>query len=360
MKQRLVALILAVLFCVSTAACGASSAAGTATAYDRAGSSNESANYSSSRQQAAAAPEAPSAKDASYGGGATGVTAGDASYTTIKAPSDGSTFSPGDDRKLIKQASLELQTKEFDQSLVNIDALINATASYIESRSVSGYNPDNSYSQRTASIVVRVPAERLEEFLAAKDTLGNVLSSNVWQEDVTMTYVDTEARLDSLKLKRERLLEILKQATELKYILELENELSNTVYQIESYQSSLTKLDNQISYSTVSISLREVARETTVTEVPKTLGDRIAQQFTRTVEATRIFFEDLLVSIVGASPVLLFLLIVLVVLLISLRAGAKKRARRLEQERLARIEEEKRRLANLPKPEDNKQEPPKQ
>ena len=341
MKKRLAALTLAVLICIAFTACA---------------SSKDSSELFAVSEGATAQTNYATAKDADYGRSG-GIATSD---SKIEVPEDGSNFSPSDDRKLIKQASLEIQTKEFDQSLLNLDALISSTGSYIESRSISGYNPDNSYSQRSASIVTRVPADKLEDFLAAKDTLGSVLSSNVWQDDVTMSYVDTEARLASLKLQKERLLAILEKATVLTDIIQLETALSDTIYQIESYQSSLTRLDNQIAYSTVTISLREVSRETAVTEMPKTLGERISYQFDRTMEATRTFLEDLVVFLVGASPVLLFLAAVILALVFGMRASAKRRARRLEAERIARIEEEKRRLAGLAKQEENKQEPPKQ
>ena len=241
---------------------------------------------------------------------------------------------PADNRKMIRNASMSLETEQYDESVAAIRAQIEACQGYIENSSSSGNAKSGG---RWLEITVRVPADRLEEFMAASSGFGVLQNSNIWQEDVTMSYTDMETRLATLNTKKDRLLAMLEKATKMSDIIELENALSETIYEIESYSSSLNRLDNRIAYSTVNISLREVYKATTVPQVPKSLGERISQEFRDSMEGLGEFGEDLLVFLVGALPVIVILAILAVVIVLICK-GAAKRRRRKNAERMAQLQ----------------------
>ena len=199
--------------------------------------------------------------------------------------------------------------------------------------SSTGYNPRYEYSARSSSYTVRVPAENLEFFLNQKDTLGTVTSSNMWQDDVTLNYYDNKNRLTVLETKKERLLDLLKRTGELRDIIELENALSQTIYEIESITGQLNRLDGMIAYSTVQVYISEVAKETTVTPIPKTLGERISATFNNTLEGVGTFFEGLLVFLIGYSPVFIILLVIALVIVIPVVISSKRDKRRAQAAR---------------------------
>ena len=77
------------------------------------------------------------------------------------------------DRKLIRNVNLSLQTKEFDTVLDNMSQKIKDLGGYIQDSSVWGSSSDYS-SSRSASYTLRIPSDKLDEFIDVVETLGNV------------------------------------------------------------------------------------------------------------------------------------------------------------------------------------------
>lgn len=210
------------------------------------------------------------------------------------------------DRKLIQTAWLELETREYEQSLAALEALIEASGGYIESRQEQGVSYYNTgrYAARYASLTARIPADRLESVLGEAGTLCNLVNRETSISDVTESYTDTEARLATLRLQEERLLEILSKATTLTDVLELESRLSDVRYQIERYEANLRNLDSRISYSTLHLSLQEVVEYSVVTNPPQTLAERLSEGLNDTFRSIKNGAEDFLVWLVVSLPIL--------------------------------------------------------
>ena len=84
-----------------------------------------------------------------------------------------------------------MQTKEFDSVLNSLKTKTTELGGYVENSSISG----NSYSYTTtryASYTIRIPADKLNEFVDIVGELGNVTQENESVEDVTLQYVDVE------------------------------------------------------------------------------------------------------------------------------------------------------------------------
>ena len=105
-------------------------------------------------------------------------------------------------RKLIRTVSLSLQTKEFDSVLNSLKTKTTELGGYVENSSISG----NSYSYTTtryASYTIRIPADKLNEFVDIVGELGNVTQENESVEDVTLQYVDVESHKKALETEHE-------------------------------------------------------------------------------------------------------------------------------------------------------------
>ena len=61
------------------------------------------------------------------------------------------------------------------------------------------------------------------------------------------------------------------------------------------------------------------------------IGTRINEGLANTLSGMAVFFENLLVFLIAASPVLVLLAVILVVVLLVLRARRKNRAKLIEQ-----------------------------
>ncbi len=228
---------------------------------------------------------------------------------------------PLESRKIIKHSNLSLETLEFDQSLQQISALIEEKGGYIESQSIDSYG--NSYhrsgeyvQERSASIQARIPSEKLDQ------TISEV-------EDISDQYFDSEARLSTLRLQEERLLEILSKADKLEDVITLEQALSNVRYEIERLTASLKRMDNQVTYSYLNLDLREVVKYNETVSAPRTFGEKLAASFRRGGQNLVDSTQGVILFAAECGPMLLLWaavcgLIVLIAVRTARRSGKRR------------------------------------
>ena len=106
--------------------------------------------------------------------------------------------------------------------------------------------------------MVRVPAERLDEIMQkvrelAADPKTGVLSESVTGEDVTAEYVDSQARLRNLQAAEAQLVELLDQAPDLEYTLDIFKELTEIRSQIEVLEGRIKYLEESAALSALSV-----------------------------------------------------------------------------------------------------------
>ncbi|HBN80193.1 MAG TPA: hypothetical protein DD433_02275, partial [Ruminococcaceae bacterium] len=109
-------------------------------------------------------------------------------------------------------------------------------------------------------------------------------------------------------------------------VVELEKALADVVYQIEQMTGALRQYDSLISYATVTVDLREVAKSTLIDKTPVTLGEKISFQFRRSLRVIAEAGEGLLVFVLGGLPILVLAAAVIAAILFFRRlVRAKKR-----------------------------------
>ena len=224
---------------------------------------------------------------------AAGVTSGAASGSENQA-----TVENG--RKLIKTASLEVETEQFEQLMTSLETQIKQIGGYIEDETVAGNQLDwqGNPMMRWANMTVRVPKDRLDEFLNGVESAGNVVRRSENTQDVTLQYSDIESRKKTLKIEQDRLWALLEKADSMDSIIALEERLSDIRYELESYESQLRLYDNQIEYSQVNLNISEVKRYTEA--VPESTGEQILKGLSdngrRLAEGMRNFGIRLIVT----------------------------------------------------------------
>lgn len=166
-----------------------------------------------------------------------------------------------ENRKWVITMNLSAETENLEEALARLADKITETGGYVESQSVSG-NSVSSTRRRSAYITVRVPVDNLDGFVENVSGMTNVVSSSRYVEDITLSYTDTEGRVNALKTEEARLLELMEQAETMSDLLDIESRLTEVRYQLENYTSTLRRYDNQVDYATVSLSLSEVEKFT--------------------------------------------------------------------------------------------------
>ena len=209
--------------------------------------------------------------------------------------------------KVIVRFFINMQSVEFDKSISTLENLISKNNAYVENSNISlgSYYDQSSY--RNAEYVIRVPRENIDQFINETGSIGKVTNKEESKEDVTMHYRDTESRLNVLNIKEERILDLLKKAEKMEDIIALENSLSDLIYEKESLTGVLKNLDNKVDFSTVTISLREVQKLSTIDDSKTSFGQRIANALSDSLYRFRLSVENLFIGLIYALPVIVIL-----------------------------------------------------
>lgn len=232
--------------------------------------------------------------------------------------------------KIIYSSDVTVETTTFDETVGQVDGLVQKYGAWVESSSVNGanyYQQSHGYSStRSANYTLRVPSAKFSEIMSSFSELGNIPYSHVYTENVTSQYYDTEAHLKAYQTQENRLLEMMEKAETVEDIITIEDRLTELRYRIESLQSSLNNWDRRVSYSSIYLTIQEVEEYTPEEVFNPNFWQKISIAFKNGIRAARQFLEDLVVFIVGALPVIV-VLIPLVILVIWLVRKIAKRAK---------------------------------
>lgn len=225
-------------------------------------------------------------------------------------------------RKLIKNVNLQVETEEFDALLSTIERKTEALSGYIEESYTYNGSEYRGRENRNASLTIRIPAGKLNDFLSEVSEASNVISRNDSVTDVTLQYVDMDSHKKALIAEQDRLLELLDQAENIEDIITIESRLSEVRYQIESMESKLRTMDNQVSYSTVYLSIEEVKQLTPVKE--QSVGEKIVTGFTRSLTNVGMGIMNFGIGLIINLPYLLLLGVIITVAVLVIRVVIKK------------------------------------
>ena len=242
-------------------------------------------------------------------------------------------------RKLIKNVNMSVETQEYDILMSKLEIRIKELGGYIQN--LDSYNgsvyPDYNYNQRAtdtprqrryANMTIRIPQNKLDEFIGSVSELGNVLNRRENVEDVTLQYVDVQSHKESLLVEQKRLLELLEKAENLEDIITLENRLSNIRYQIESMESTLRTFDDQVDYSTVQLNVNEVEIYTPVEIEEKSAIEKTIEGFCESLVDVKNMIVDFFMWLVIKLPYLVmygFIIFLIVKIIRSITLGKKAR-----------------------------------
>ena len=232
------------------------------------------------------------------------------------------------ERKIIKSSQLSLETAKFNDVINSLEDMVKSYGGYIASSSIDAEGINNNYQcLRFASYKINVPSDKLDDFLDESSKLATVRNKSTLAEDITAQYYDNESRLKSLQIQEERYLEILKTATEVKDIIEIENALTDVRYEIENLTTCLNKISNLVDMATVNINIQEVSQETVAQSVPKTLGEKISSSFVNSLKKIKEFSINTVIFIIAAIPYLIIISILLVLSLGIYKAIKNKKSK---------------------------------
>ena len=235
------------------------------------------------------------------------------------------------ERKLIRNVSMHLETREFDALTKSISDAVTFFGGYMEQSDVSGNSLywSDERSSRCSNLTARIPENKLDAFLTEVSGQGNVTYKNESVQDVTLQYTDITSRKKTLQMEQDRLWELLEKAESIDAVIALEARLSEVRYQLESIESQLRTLDNQIVYSTVYLSIQEVQVLTSTD--PDTISVRIQKGLSRSFNTLKISSVDFLVWFISSLPILAVFAVLVFIAVIILKKPLKRRKTRKQK-----------------------------
>lgn len=236
----------------------------------------------------------------------------------------------GKERKLIRTVDISAEAKEYDLFLETLRETVSSAGGYIEESAC--YESGNARGRRSSYFVLRIPEEKTDGALAALEEKGTFSRYTQKTQDVTLNYVDTQARLNALRAEESKLLELMEKTESVSETISVQERLTEIVYEIEACESTLRTYDQQIAYCTVTLSVSEAVRET---EEETSVWARIGTNLKNSAENIGVFFREAFVGIVSALPYLLLAaLIVLILIFAIIRPIFRSRKKRTRQDTL--------------------------
>ena len=161
---------------------------------------------------------------------------------------------------LVKRGSISLIVADAAAAEERIRALLNELGGYVAGRQSYASVPQQKYlapsDVRSLTLTLKIDAKKFDDFLAKVKAVGSYTSEEVAIEDVTFAFMDLNARIQNQKRVEERLLGYLNDpARDFKAVIEVEKELGHVREQIEQLSAQLRLMDNQIAYSTLTVTL---------------------------------------------------------------------------------------------------------
>ena len=202
--------------------------------------------------------------------------------------------------KIIRTVDLTIKTKEYQADYEALRELTARLGGRVESLSTSGDGTANSL--RRATFTLRIPSDRLDEFISGARGVGSVSSYSENSQDVSDSYYDMQTRLDTQRAKLQRLTELMAKAEDVSDLIELEDAISDTQYWIDYYTGQMNGYDSRVSDSTVYVKLQELSTAEPVEVRGQTLGERIQSALAESLELVGEFLQAMVVFLVAALP----------------------------------------------------------
>ena len=227
-------------------------------------------------------------------------------------------------QKLIRTVYLSAETEEMDALLSAVEQRIAELQGYVENREVYNGSSYASNRYRYAELVIRIPADKLDQFINHMDETSNIVSSRETTENVTLDYVATQSRITALETEQTRLLELLAKAETMEDLLLIEARLTEVRAELEQVVSQLRLYDNLVDYGTICLNITEV-RQYTVVNQPETVWERISTGFVDSLKGLGTGITEIFIFLIVALPYIAVGALCIAALILGIKVLRKKR-----------------------------------
>ena len=177
-------------------------------------------------------------------------------------------------RLLVYEAEVRLKTMAMPRAMARLDSLVRRSGGYLSAAAET--HVDGEWRQETT---IRVPPARFQALLAGLAGLGTVEEKKLSTNDVTAEHADVAARLQAKRAVERQYTTLLTRAQKIKDILDIEEKLGEVREEIEATESRLKTLNDEVAYSTITLTLYQPLAQTVPDAPIVSLGSRAVEAF---------------------------------------------------------------------------------
>lgn len=162
---------------------------------------------------------------------------------------------PGIGPRIIKMASVRLSVRrgEFQGAVDEARTIAAAVGGFVVSSSQS----QGEKRLMNGSVVLRVPERSYETVMKQMGDIGRLDGRQENAQEVSAEFVDLQSRKRHLEAVERQLLVLLERAESVPAALAVQSKLNDTQLQLEETRGRLRYLEDQTSFATISVNLRE-------------------------------------------------------------------------------------------------------
>lgn len=208
------------------------------------------------------------------------------------------------DRKIIRNAELNLESDSPEESQKKITSLAETKGGFVVESQQSSSDV-RSTTRDVVTMTVRIPSEKFAEAIdEIRKAASRVVVETVKGQDVTEEFIDIEADLKAKKALEMQFMEIMKRANTVEEALDVQRQLAGVRGEIEKIEGRKRFLENQASLSTIKIRIQTPAA---IASSSAGFGYRLTDSFGSGMDIALNFILGLITFVVAVVPFALFI-----------------------------------------------------
>jgi hypothetical protein len=220
-------------------------------------------------------------------------------------PVQQSVAKPDWDKKIIKNATLNAQVKDYNSFYTSLREKVKGLGGYIaqEEQTQSEYKFEN-------ALVIKVPVDQFDDALTQLTSITEKINDKkVTSQDVTTEVIDTKSRMEAKHQVRLRYMDLLKQAKNMEEILNVQSEINGVQEDIESAAGRIEYLGHSSAFSTINLTYYQILNITAKDTDKPSFGTKLSGAFRIGLD----WMGALFVGIVSIWPLFLAIAAIIVI-----------------------------------------------
>jgi hypothetical protein len=205
-------------------------------------------------------------------------------------------------KKIIKDGRIGLRVSDLEKTKLRVDTLTKNYGGYYANERFNNTDWESSI-----NLKIRIPYANFEKFISDIETGdGEIQYKEIDARDVTDQFIDLETRLENKRNYLKRYNDLLKQAKNVKEILEIEEKIRGLEEEIESTTGRLKYLSDLVEYSTLDLTISKI-KDFKYNPVDR---DKFSERLKQSLSRGWFGFVDFLLFVIKLWPLWIFVTLI--------------------------------------------------